>query len=126
MFYCSSFLKDCVYYSRDLDAVLVIGEEDGERHLIEFLGGGAGISLKDAAGAAGEAGAEDILLGFAPEDPEGCVIENLDTEDFLFVRSGRETIKAWIGSVFRNFPTRNGRLKQGGNGKWYGQKQTRL
>lgn len=94
MFYCSFFLKDCVYYSRDLDAVLVIGEEDGERHLIEFLGGRAGISLKDAAGAAGKAGTEDILLGFAPEDPEDCVIENLDTEDFLFVRSGRETIKS--------------------------------
>ncbi len=108
-------MKDCVYYSRDLDAVLVIGEEDGERHLIEFLGGRAGTSLKDAAGAAGKAGTEDILLGFAPEDPEDCVIENLDTEDFLFVRSGRETIKSVDGSVFRNFPTRNGRLKQGGS-----------
>ncbi|MCD8164614.1 MAG: GNAT family N-acetyltransferase [Synergistaceae bacterium] len=67
MFYCSSFMKDCVYLSEDLGVVAVMGREsenlicydiygDGARPLLEALETFAGIEAKN------------VLLGFTPID----------------------------------------------------------
>ncbi|MCC8056872.1 GNAT family N-acetyltransferase [Cloacibacillus sp.] len=91
MFYCSSFMKDCVYLSEDLGVVAVMGREsenlicydiygDGARPLLEALETFAGIEAKN------------VLLGFTPTDfisMEGVEVGGGDT---LFMLKGKENL----------------------------------
>lgn len=71
MFYCSGFLKDCVYYSSAYDLACVATEEDGVFTCCDFFGTGR-CTLEQAVCAAASAaspGAARAELGFTPQAP---------------------------------------------------------
>lgn len=92
MFYCMSPLKDCVFYSRQHDAV-VIAEQDGEHFVCYDVYCDGGRKLQDVLSSVAAAGTKTVNLGFAPMDREGFEPELVvDEEDTLFVLRGGENI----------------------------------
>ena len=90
MFYCGSFLKDCVRYLPDLRCAAV-AEERGETLVVHDLFCPPETDLEAAL--AGLAGPDirRVELGFTPLDPDGWEAAPLREEDTtLFVLAGRE------------------------------------
>lgn len=92
MFYCADFMKECVYYSRQLDAVCVAAQEGNTVKLWEVFGN-PGCSLKELAGKLPFDNYDEVVLGFTPVEAEGCICERLAEEDTtLFVYRDKENI----------------------------------
>ena len=90
-FYVSQFMQEAVYYSADLDAWVIAEPEDGVLMLHNIFAGEK-VTIEAVAAAFGDVKA--ISLGFAPADPEGWELEELQEEDtHFFVK----------GDVFRMF-----------------------
>lgn len=85
-------LKDCVFYSRQHDAV-VIAEQDGEHLVCYDVYCDGGRKLQDVLSSIAAAGTRTVSLGLAPKDWEGFEPEPVvDEEDTLFVLRGGENI----------------------------------
>ncbi|MEG0848160.1 MAG: GNAT family N-acetyltransferase [Niameybacter sp.] len=91
MFYCGTFLKDCVYYSEALACVVIASYEenvmtcydiycDEQKAMDSIL---QSIAQKETT---------IITFGFMPKETIGCTIEVLENEDQLFVYSNKENM----------------------------------
>ena len=90
-FYVSQFMQEAVYYIAELDAWVIAEPEDGVLMLHNIFAGEK-VTIEAVAAAFGDVKA--ISLGFAPADPEGWELEELQEEDtHFFVK----------GDVFRMF-----------------------
>ena len=86
-FYVSLFLQEAVYHIPHLDAWVIAEPEEGSL-TIHNIFAGAGVSIDDVAAAFG-AEVQEIVLGFAPEAPDGWEIEEIHEEDtHFFVKGG--------------------------------------
>lgn len=96
MFYCGSFLRDCVYYVGAHDAVVVAAWDEGALTVYDVFCG-AGPALADIVGAllAEEDGAQPVKLGFALKGaPEDILSPIMEEDSTMFVHSTGENIFA--------------------------------
>ncbi len=93
MFYCSSFLRDCVYYLEEADAV-VIAEFDGRVMTCFDIYCSDGKDLDDILAQTARPKTDTVAFGFTPKDKAGCFVKPADGDDALFVLSGKENIFA--------------------------------
>ena len=96
MFYCSGFLKDCVYYSSAYDLACVATEEDSVFTCCDFFGTGR-CTLEQAVCAAASAaspGAARAELGFTPASAAAYARAPVQGDDHLFVLAGGANIFA--------------------------------
>lgn len=85
-FYVSLFLQEAVYHIPHLDAWVIAEPEEGSL-TIHNIFAGEGVSIDDVAAAFG-AEVQEIVLGFAPESPDGWEIEEIHEEDTHFFVKG--------------------------------------
>ena len=86
-FYVSLFLQEAVYHIPHLDAWVIAEPEEGSL-TIHNIFAGEGVTVDDVAAAFG-AEVQEIVLGFAPEAPDGWEIEEIHEEDtHFFVKGG--------------------------------------
>lgn len=88
MFYCGSFLKDCVYYLPDYDAAAV-AEQDTESGMLlcHDIFCPPGRSLPEILSCLAPAGTQKAVLGFLPEGISDSLLTPLSNEDdTLFTR----------------------------------------
>ena len=85
-FYVSQFMQEAVYFIPHLDAWVIAEPEEGSL-TIHNIFAGAGVSIDDVAAAFGTE-VQEIVLGFAPEAPDGWEIEEIHEEDTHFFVKG--------------------------------------
>lgn len=92
MFYLSQFMKDCVYYVKEIDAYIVAEIDDGEV-LIYDIFANKKVDIEDVIRSFGS-NVKKAVLGFTPDNKETFDCNVLHEEDTtLFVK----------GDVFNNF-----------------------
>ena len=84
-FYVSQFMQEAVYHIPHLDAWVIAEQEEGVL-TIHNIFADASVTAQDVAAAF--SGVEEICLGFAPENPEGWEITELQEEDTHFFVKG--------------------------------------
>lgn len=94
MFYCGSFMKDCVYYSKEFDCIAIASFQD-DRMILYELFCNAGQEMKTLFSAAARANTRTVEFGFMPKTRNQCRIQKAVTDDQLFVYSRKE-------NMFRN------------------------
>lgn len=94
MFYCSDFMKDCVFYCKEFDAVVVAMQNnesltcfdiycDENKSLIDIL---SAVSSKET---------KRVIFGFTPKDTSDCVIDAIVGEDdTLFILKCKDNVFA--------------------------------
>ena len=88
MFYCGSFLKDCVYYIPQQTAVAVARQEGPVLQCMDIFGGS---DLEEILSQPAAPGTARATLGFAPAGSSACCAEPIsDDSDALFVLVGKE------------------------------------
>ncbi len=85
-FYVSQFMKDCVFFSRDLNTYVVAECEEGEL-MIHNIFSPDPISLDDVISAFGS-DVRQVTLGFSPADPSGFTCTELHEDDTTFFVKG--------------------------------------
>lgn len=91
MFYCGSFLKDCVYYSRALDMVCIASQE-GSTLLCHDIYGAPTCTVQQVICRMAAPGTKQVQLGFTPKDTQGCICSPIDSDETLFVLDGGENL----------------------------------
>lgn len=92
MFYCSGFMKDCVYYSEKREAA-VVAEQQGDALRCLDVFGGAGAALPDILNELAGEKTRRVVLGFSPQETEGCACEGIgNEEDTLFLYGQKENL----------------------------------
>lgn len=90
MFYCGSFLKDCVYYEPSSDAVVIAKQEGKVLHCLDVFCN-AGMALDEVIRLAAPPGTESVVLGFTPTDASPYQAEPVAKgNDALFVLQNKE------------------------------------
>lgn len=94
MFYCSQFMKDCVYYVTDCDAV-VVAKQNG-RNLICFdIFCDGSNDMNNVLAIVANDDTANVVFGFSPKSTANCQTTLLQEEDTtLFVLSSKENIFA--------------------------------
>lgn len=90
MFYCTSFMKDSVWYLAKQDAVIV-AEQEGDAFVCYDIFCGKDRELRELLFAAAPAGTKVIRLAFTPIDCSGLEVMPMDDEDdtlFVFGSAG--------------------------------------
>lgn len=98
-FYVSQFMKDCVYYDKELDAHVIAELEDGVL-LLHNIFSTRDITLEDILQAFG-AEVTQVSLGFTPADASGFQCQRLQEEDCTFFVKG---------NVFQDFADKRLRI----------------
>lgn len=90
MFYCGSFLKDCVYYEPTSDAIVIAEQEGKVLHCLDAFCN-AGMALSEVIRLAAPPGTESVVLGFPPMDASPYQAEPVAKgSDALFVLQNKE------------------------------------
>jgi hypothetical protein len=89
MFYCTSFLKDNVFYIDDLDTIAIAQFNDGQALLWDVFGPDI-VDLDDVLSIFADNHIGQIKLGFTPLDTSSYEVEELQGEDKLFILYERE------------------------------------
>lgn len=82
MFYCLNDLKDCVYYSKQLDLIMIVQEEN--TLLCYDILGRTDASLEEIIASFSSLNSPHVTLGFTPKDAKGYTIMPLE-ENHLFI-----------------------------------------
>lgn len=91
MFYCGSFMKDCIYYLPGSDAV-VIAEKNENTMTVFDVYGGAGCDLKEILGAVA-GNSKEVKMGFALKNaPESMMSLRIEEDETLFVLGSKENL----------------------------------
>ena len=92
MFYCGSFMQDCVYFSKELDCVAIASFEDGIMTCYDVFKNPPAISLDTVLSSL--AGSDNKLceLGFTPKNTDGFKISKITSDDYLFVLKTKENM----------------------------------
>lgn len=94
MFYCSSFMKDCVYYLEDIDAI-VIADYDSEVMTCFDIYCEEDKSMDEIISASAREDCKNIIFGFTPKDTNGCTVKFIEEADTtLFILGSKENIFA--------------------------------
>lgn len=94
MFYCVSFMKDCIFYCEAFDAV-VIAKQSKDSLMCFDIYCDEHQSLHDIISAVSSKGTANAILGFTPKDTTGCAITPIHSEDdTLFVLADKDNIFA--------------------------------
>lgn len=89
-FYTDSFLKDCIFFVPEQDAV-VIAEQDGETMLCYDIYCPTGKDCEAILRAVAKPGTRRVEFGFFPQQTEGCRVEKITSaDDALFWLGGKE------------------------------------
>ncbi len=92
MFYCGSFMKDCVWYLEEEDAVIIAETDQDVLHCYEIYCA-PGRTLADLLGCMMNEKTNRVVLEFTPADTEGLEVSPADDDDdALFVWSGRDDL----------------------------------
>lgn len=91
MFYCSAFMKDCVYYCEDFDAV-VVAQKDGENLFCLDVYCDNNNNMTDIVSAIAGEETKRIVLGFTPKDNINCRLIAVEGDDTLFILKSKENI----------------------------------
>ncbi len=83
MFYCLNDLKDCVYYSKQLDLIMIVQEEENTLLCYDILGR-TDASLEEIIASFSILNSPHVTLGFTPKDTKGYTIMPLE-ENHLFI-----------------------------------------
>ncbi len=94
MFYCSSFMKDCVYYLEDIDAIVII-DYDSETMICFDIYCDADKSMDEIIAASARGDCNNIVFGFTPKDTNVCTVKSIkDDDSTLFILGSKENIFA--------------------------------
>lgn len=93
MFYCTQMMKDCVYYSAQLDMAAIAVHTD-HTLLCYDLFGQAGLPLEQVVQRLCAPQTRQVLFGFTPKQLPGADCTCLQGEDTLFVLKGKENFFA--------------------------------
>lgn len=88
LFYCTGFMRDCIWYSKRLDTA-AIAEWEGDVLYCHDLFGIPQVAMDTVLAHLARPATKTAVLGFAPKEAWGS-IQEIDGEDFLFVWSGGE------------------------------------
>ncbi|MGL5675443.1 MAG: hypothetical protein ACRDDX_03435, partial [Cellulosilyticaceae bacterium] len=91
MFYCGSFIKDCVYYSEALACVVIASYEENVMTCYDIYCDASkdrDFILQSVA----QQETTTVTLGFMPKETVGCTVKALENEDQLFVYSHKENM----------------------------------
>ncbi len=92
MFYCGSFLKDCIYYISEMDAVVIAEQEEETLYCMDIFCD-AGKDLKRILTTVATEEINRIVFRFTPVECQECMVEKVeDEDDVLFVLKGKENI----------------------------------
>lgn len=94
MFHCSSYLKDCLYYLEDCQAVVIAAQEAGELICYDvYVDGRAKLTSLLARLVTGNG--QMVRFGFALKDePQSAALSPLSNDEALFLLEGRENLFA--------------------------------
>lgn len=84
MFYCAGCYRDCLYYAPELDAVLVLGEEEGALTLFDLFSPEPVTWERLARCLSREGRERELALGFTPLDPSGFSSSPIIEQDYHF------------------------------------------
>lgn len=94
MFYCSSFMNDCIYYLEDIDAI-VIANFDDETMICFDIFCDEDKSMDEIIAASADENCKNIILGFTPKDVSGYIVKPIDEDDStLYILENKENIFA--------------------------------
>lgn len=92
MFYCQSFMKDCVYYSPEYDAIVIAEQEDDCLNCYDVYCN-QGNDLMEIISSVASVGTQIVNLKFTPVDSSSFEVKVADNnDDTLFVLSGKENL----------------------------------
>lgn len=94
MFYCSAFMKDCVFYCEELDAVVIAMQSNDTLICLDIYCDG-NKSLFDILAAVANAQTSSAILGFTPKDISVGTINPIEGgDDTLFIFRNKDNIFA--------------------------------
>lgn len=91
MFYCDFLLKDCIYYSVEKNMVC-IAEQNGDALLCYDIYGSGDYTLEEIILDVASSETRKTLLGFPPITGEKYNYFKIDSDDYLFILSGKENL----------------------------------
>lgn len=92
MFYCSDFMKDCVFYCEDYDAV-IIAMQNKETFICYDIFCETDEPMAGILSAAAGMETANVLFGFTPKDTAGCTVHPIESAgDTLFVLESKDNI----------------------------------
>lgn len=88
MFYCTSFLKENVYYISSLDTVVVAIFHDHQLHLWDVFSK-VEVELDEIIYSLAKIQIDEVLLGFTPKNCSSYQVKEISGDDVLFVQTGK-------------------------------------
>jgi hypothetical protein len=88
MFYCSSILKENIYYIKSLDIIVVATFKDSRLHLLDIFGM-VKIELDKVIYALVNSQIVEVTLGFTPEDCSDYKVREIAGADVLFIQKDK-------------------------------------
>ena len=88
MFYCTSFLKENVYYIKSLEVIVVAVFNDNQLHLWDIFGENE-VELDKIINSLVNFKIDEVMLGFTPKDCNSYEVKEISGEDALFIQKGR-------------------------------------
>jgi len=90
MFYCSSFMKDCVYFLEDFDAVIIASDKNEVLTCHDIFCNGGHV-LIDIVSSVAESQIHTVVFGFTPTEHAAFHSQILEEEDTtLFILKGKD------------------------------------
>ncbi len=91
MFYCISFLKNCVYYINSLDTIVIATYEENQLHLWDVFAK-IKVELDQIINALLNPKIDQIILGFTPLDCINYKVREISGDDALFILQEKTNI----------------------------------
>ena len=91
MFYCSSSMKNCVYYSEKNNAVVVAAQNEATLLCFDIFCDD-NISMSTIINELSSDNTNRAILGFAPKQTNNCSFEKIEGEDTLYIYSRKENV----------------------------------
>lgn len=91
LFYFADFIKNCVYYSKNHDAICIAMQEENTLLCFDIFCS-RDVCMKKVLAEVAMPGTQSVTFGFTPKETESCECAQIKGEDTLFVLSGKENI----------------------------------
>ncbi|WP_039054754.1 GNAT family N-acetyltransferase [Enterobacter sp. Bisph1] len=91
MFYCASYLKACVYYSKKLRTIAVATQNRGTLLCFDIFAA-PGATLQQIVNGLANQQTQRVLLGFTPSETADCTCTMIDDDDTLYLWQAKENV----------------------------------
>ncbi len=94
IFYCITFLKDCVYFLKSLDVIAIAKINNNQIHLLDVFSK-VEIDLNDIIDSLCHINTDSVLLGFTPKDVTSYEVRQVDEvlkDEVLFIQNGKTAL----------------------------------